>query len=135
MRFLKVTKEEEDLVNSLYKTSNNSVIRKRCLFVKLSLKGNSMKRISEITDEGWYSIWRFFNAWENAKNLEEKQKTLGIKPGRGAKNKLLEVKDIIPKLVRENNRNVNVVLSILEKEYQIKVCKITLQNFLKDTKI
>lgn len=94
-----------------------------------------MKKISAITDEGWYSVWRFFNAWERAENLEEKQKTLGIKKGRGAKNKLESVREIIPELVRENARNLNVVLSILKEKHQINVCKVTLQNFLKEENI
>ena len=45
------------------------------------------------------------------------------------------VKEILPDLIRENSRNLNVVLSILAEKHQINVCKITLQNFLKEAKI
>ena len=38
-------------------------------------------------------------------------------------------------LVKENSRNLNVVLDILEREHQIKITKQTLINFLKETKI
>ena len=67
-----------------------------------------MKAISRLTDIKWLRIVCFFNAWEGAKNLDEKEKTLGIKKGRGAKNKLEPVKEIIPKL----NKEKDVVLTI-----------------------
>ena len=135
MRFLNLTTEERQLINSLYKTSSNAVVRKRCLFVKLSLKNHSMKAISALTDDGWYSIWRFFNAWESAKTLAEKEATLHIKAGRGVKPKLGRVKEIVPDLVREHNRNLNAVVSILSEKHDVKICKTTLQAFLKEAQI
>lgn len=135
MRFLDLSKEEENLVSMLYETSTNSVVRQRCLFVKFSLKKKSMKEISRLLSVSWLTVVRFFNAWESAKSLEEKRQTLGIKEGRGAKVKLEKVADILPDLVKKNSRNLNVVLSILAEKYQINVCKITLQNFLKESKI
>ena len=94
-----------------------------------------MREVSVLTEVKWLRIVDFFNAWENAVNLEEKLKTLSIKKGRGAKEKLEPVKDIIPDLVNENSRNLKAVLSILAEEHQINVCKVTLQTFLKETKI
>ena len=105
--------------------------RLRCRLLILSNKKLSMKEISRLTDTNWLRIVRFFNAWNNSKNKEEKLHTLVIKPGRGAKSKLEGVKEIIPQLVKEHSRNLNIVLSILEKEYTIKICKKTLQVFLK----
>jgi hypothetical protein len=63
------------------------------------------------------------------------KQTVAVKKGRGAKVKLDSVKEILPELVKENSRNLNVVLSILAEKYQINVCKVTLQNFLKEAKI
>lgn len=135
MRFITLSEEEQNLVNKLEKESPNHITRLRCNLLKLSHKKLSMKEISRLTDIKWLRIVEFFNAWESAKNLDEKLKTLSIKKGRGAKVKLDSVKEILPDLVKENSRNLNVVLSILAEKHQINVCKITLQNFLKETKI
>lgn len=135
MRYITLSEEEQILVNKLEKESPNHITRLRCDLLKLSNKKLSMKAISRLTDVKWLRIVDFFNAWENAVNLEEKLKTLSIKKGRGAKEKLEPVKDIIPDLVNENSRNLKAVLSILAEEHQINVCKVTLQTFLKETKI
>ena len=135
MRYITLSEEEQILVNKLEKESPNHITRLRCNLLKLSNKKLSMKAISRLTDVKWLRIVDFFNAWENAVNLEEKLKPLSIKKGRGAKEKLEPVKDIIPDLVNENSRNLKAVLSILAEEHQINVCKVTLQTFLKETKI
>ena len=90
-----------------------------------------MKEISRLTDTNWLRIVRFFNTWNAGKSIEEKVQTLIIKAGRGAKSKLEGVKELIPQLVKEHSRNLNTVLDILEQEYAIKICKKTLQVFLK----
>lgn len=135
MRFITLTEEEKILVNKLEKESPNHITRLRCNLLKLSNKKRSMKEISRLTDIKWLRIVELFNAWEKAENLEEKKKTLSIKQGRGAKVKLEPVKEILPELVKENSRNLNVVLSILAEKHQINICKVTLQNFLKEAKI
>ncbi|MBD3907374.1 hypothetical protein NAL32_22150 [Chryseobacterium sp. Ch-15] len=94
-----------------------------------------MKEVSRLTDIKWLRIVEFFNAWENAETLSEKQKTLYIKEGRGAKVKLDPVKEILPGLIKENSRNLKVILSILSEKHQINVSKVTLQNFLKETNL
>lgn len=135
MRYIILLEEEQKLVNFLYKNSNSSVVRERCLFLKLSVDKKSIMEISRIMKVGRLRVTLFFNAWEAAKTLKDKQETLGIKKGRGAKLKLEKVADILPELVKENSRNLNVVLDILEREHQIKITKQTLINFLKETKI
>ena len=135
MRYINLSEEEQILVNKLEKESPNHITRLRCNLLKLSHKKLSMKEISRLTDIKWLRIVELFNAWERAVDLDEKQETLYIKKGRGAKVKLDPVKEILPDLVAENSRNLNVVLSILSDKYQINVCKVTLQNFLKEAKI
>ena len=88
MRYITLSEEEQILVNKLEKESPNHITRLRCNLLKLSNKKLSMKAISRLTDVKWLRIVDFFNAWENAVNLEEKLKTLSIKKGRGAKEKL-----------------------------------------------
>jgi hypothetical protein len=131
MRFLIISEAEETLATNLYKTSKNSVVRQRCLFIKLTLKRESMCEIARLSNVKWLTVVRFFNAWEAAKTIEEKRATLEIKKGRGAKSKLESVASILPNLVKENSRNLNVILDILAKNNNIKICKLTLQNFLK----
>ena len=131
MRFIELTEEESILVEKLYKNSDSSVVRERCMFLRLSVQKKSMMEVSRIMQVGRLRVTLFFNAWEQAKNLAQKKKTLSIKGGRGAKLKLEPVKNILPDLVKQNSRNLNVVLSILEKEHAIKITKPTLRNFLK----
>ncbi|OAV68662.1 hypothetical protein Barb4_01999 [Bacteroidales bacterium Barb4] len=45
--------------------------------------------------------------------------------------KLDPVKDLLPQLIENHSRNLNPVLNELEKKHGIKVCKSTLQTFLK----
>ena len=135
MRYVELLEEEKKVVDYLYKNSPNSVVRERCMFLKLSVDKKSIMEISRIMKVGRLRVTLFFNAWEMAKTLKDKQETLGVKKGRGAKLKLKKVADLIPELVKENSRNLNVVLDILEREHQIKITKQTLINFLKETKI
>ncbi|MCC9033008.1 hypothetical protein LNP80_13590 [Chryseobacterium sp. C-39] len=135
MRFITLSEKEQILVNKLEKESPNHITRLRCNLLKLSHKKLSMKEVSRLTDIKWLRIVEFFNAWENAETLSEKQKTLYIKEGRGAKVKLDPVKEILPGLIKENSRNLKVILSILSEKHQINVSKVTLQNFLKETNL
>jgi len=133
MRFITLSDEELILVNKLEKESPNHIVRLRCDLLKLSHKKLSMKAISRLTDIKWLRIVCFFNAWDKAEDIEEKQKTLSIKQGRGAKTKLASVRDVITDMMEENNQNLNAILSVLDEKYHTKVCKATLQNFLKGT--
>ena len=135
MRVVELLEEERKLVDYLYKNSTNSVVRERCMFLKFSEDKKSMMEISRIMKVGRLRVTLFFNAWEKAETLKDKQATLSIKKGRGAKLKLKKVAELLPELVKENSRNLNVVLDILEREHQIKMTKQTLINFLKGTKI
>jgi transposase len=130
MRYIRLTEEERQGLEDLHKSSLNSVVRERSFCLLLSDKGNSMKAISRITGVEWLTIVRRFNSWDQAA-ANEKFTTLFIAVGRGPKVKLNDVKDLLPKLVEKHNRNLNPILEILEKEHNIKVCKLTLHNFLK----
>jgi len=131
MRFVILSEEERVLVNRLERESPNHIVRLRCNLLKLSSKKLSMKEVSGLTDVKWPRISDFFDTWGKAKDIDEKIKTLSIKEGRGAKSKLLPVKAVLPELLKENCRNLNAVLAVLAEKHKIKVCKKTLQNFLK----
>lgn len=132
MRYIKLSEEEKAQLTKLYKTSFNSVLRERCLSLLYSNERRSIKEVSELVKLSRRTLERFFNAWESMPN---KYDTLSIAEGRGAKTKLEPVKDLLPDLVREHCRNLNPILEELESKYNIRVCKLTLQNFLKDLRI
>ena len=91
-----------------------------------------MKSICSITKVGRTSLYYFFNAWEQSQE-EDRFTTLSIAEGRCPKVKLESVKQKLRALLKEHNRNLDPVLDELDKKYNIKVCKLTLQNFLKET--
>lgn len=132
MRVVQLTEKEKEQLENLYKTSNNSVVRRRSLSLLLSNDKHSMKSICSITKVGRTSLYYFFNAWEQSQE-EDRFTTLSIAEGRGPKVKLESVRQELPALLKEHNRNLNPVLDELEKKYNIKVCILTLQNFLKET--
>jgi transposase len=79
-----------------------------------------------------FKIVRQVNSWESS---PDRYSTLSIAKGRGAKVKLDPVKELLPDLVKEHCRNLNPILDKLEKEHNIKVCKSTLQHFLKGSRV
>ncbi len=129
MRFVRLSEEEKQKIEHLYKTSSQSVVRTRSLALLYSNESRSIKEVSSLVRVSRRTIERFFNAWESA---EDKLKTLSIDKGRGAKVKLESVRKQLPDLVNQHSRNLNPVLEELQTKYNIKVCKLTLQNFLKD---
>jgi len=130
MRQLTLSIEEQQKVENLYNTSPNRVVRERCLCILLSNQGNSMTKVSKTVNVSWRTVVRLLNKWD-ALDSNQKLTALYTAKGQGAKVKLKPVADLLPDLVEAHNRNLNPVLDILEKEHSIKVCKLTLQNFLK----
>lgn len=129
MRFVDLSEEEKLKLEDLYKNSDSHVTRERCLCLLLSSKRHSMKDISRITGINWLKIVRLFNHWQQA---DDKYSSLSIASGRGAKVKLSSVKAILPELVDKYARNLTPILEELQGQHNISVCKLTLQNFLKD---
>jgi transposase len=132
MRFISLSEEENAKLKSLYKTSKNSVVRQRWLSLIYSNQRRSINEISSLVGVSRRTTERFFNAWESA---EDKYSSLSIADGRGPKVKLAPVKAQLPDLVEKYSRNLNLVLEVLCVQYQIEVCKLTLQNFLKENGI
>lgn len=112
MRFVRLSEEEKSKVETLYKTSSNSVVRTRCLSLLYSNEQRSIKEVSSLVRLSRRSLERFFNSWESA---SDKYSTLSIGTGRGAKIKLSTVKDLLPDLVKEHSRNLNPILDELSK--------------------
>lgn len=132
MRFVRLSEEEKNHLEYLYKTSSNSVVRKRCLSLLYSNEERSIKEVSGLMHISRRSLERLLNAWDSA---DDKYITLSIASGRGAKVKLEAVKELLPALVKEHSRNLNPILEELQSKHHISVCKVTLQNFLKDLRL
>ena len=129
MRFVELTEQEENQLDLLFKTSSNSVVRQRSLSLLYSSQRHSIKEVSRLVKLSRRSIERLLNAWDAS---EDKFSVLSVSGGRGAKVKLAPVKDLLPDLVKAHARNLNPIIDILQREYNIEVCKLTLQNFLKE---
>jgi hypothetical protein len=86
-------------------------------------------RHSRLLNINRLKIVRLLDAWQSS---PDKYSTLCIGDGQGVKVKLVSVMDILPDLVKKHSRNLNPILDELENKYNIKVCKLTLQNFLKE---
>jgi transposase len=130
MRHVRLTKEEEQSIEELHKTSASFVVRGRCLILLLSNQGNSVKEVSKLVNVHRHTVERLLNKWSDS-NVTCKLSLLYSSKGQGAKLKLSTVADILPGLIEQHNRNLKPILEILEKEHSIKVCKSTLQHFLK----
>jgi len=134
VRNLILTDQERGKLIVLQKNSSNSVLRTRSLFILLSDGFHSISDISRITKCDRQQITRFFNTWDSAIG-KDKLKALSIVSGRGAKLKLQSVAHFLHSMVEEHSRNLNLVLVKLKDEHEIDICKLTLQNFLKGTRL
>ncbi len=134
MRYIILTTKEREQLEKTYKSSNNFVERSRSFQLLLSNKRNSMAEVSRQSNTDIQSIVRLFNAWDAASE-DNKMKTLSVAPGRGPKFKLEQVRDKLPELIEKHSRNLNPIIHCLDIEHNIKICKQTLQTFLKDARL
>ncbi len=134
MRYILLTAKEREQLEQTYKSSNNFIERSRSLQLLLSDKRNSMAEVSRQLNTDIQAVVRLFNAWDSATE-ENKMKTLSVASGRGPKFKLEKVRDKLPEMVVKHSRNLNPIIHWLDIEYNIKICKQTLQTFLKDARL
>lgn len=132
MRYIRLSEEEKNQLEELFKTSDNWVVRRRCQILLLSNNGNSLVEVADSLAIHWNTVSRLLDKWETCE-AGAKLSALASINGQGAKVKLQPVAAILPDLIEQHNRNLKPILEILENEYSIKVCKLTLQNFLKCT--
>jgi transposase len=132
MRKVVLSQLEKEKLTNLQKYSDNLVVRKRSLWLLLSNQGNSMSKVAKMAGVDYTAVERLLNAWENAEP-ENRFSVLKQAKGQGAKVKLKPIEKQIPELMEKHDRNLKFVLQDIENQYDIKICKITLQNFLKVT--
>ena len=132
MRYVILSENEKKQLEKLYKDSDSWVIRRRCQALLLSNNGHSLAEVAKLLHIHWNTVSRLIDRWES-NDADNKLSALSTNAGQGAKLKLTPVIDILPGLVEKHDRNLKPILEILEKEHSIKVCKLTLQSFLKGT--
>jgi len=128
MRYVILKTEEIEALKKLHKSSTNSTVRKHSQCLLLSHQRRTITDLSNIFDVNRRTIERWLDSW--AKTGID---SLAIQPGRGVKAKLKGLDKVIIEQLEEHNRNLKNVLTYLEEQHNIVICKKTLQNFLKDT--
>ena len=127
MRYVTLKTDEIEALEQGIKNSNNT-IRKRSHCLLLSHQGRTIIDMADIFDVDRRTIERWFDKWE-----KEGLNSLPITTGRGVKTRLKGLEDVLSKQLEIHSRNLKNVLLHLEEKHNIRICKKTLQNFLKDT--
>ncbi len=131
MRFIELEDFEIEALKKRYGSIKNPVVQKRLRALELSSQYKSMKEIAEELNICRTTLYHFFEAWNKAE-YKDKPEALFIKEGRGAKPKLDSVKDELSFLAEKYNRNIKKILQVLEDDYNIQVCSLTLRKYLKN---
>lgn len=128
MRYIKLKKEEIEVLEYLHQNSPNNTIRKRSQCLVLSHQKQKIKDLASIFNVSRRTIERWFDNW-----AEIGVDSLGIAKGRGAKTLLKDYSEEVSQQLELHNRNLKNVLIYFEEQHNIIICKKTLQNFLKVT--
>ena len=127
MRYVILKTEEIEALEHSSKNSN-STIRKRSHCLLLSDQGRMITDMATIFNVDRRTIERWFDKWK-----KEGMNSLPISTGRGVKTRLKGLEEVLSKQLEIHSRNLKNVLLYLEEKHNIRICKKTLQNFLKDT--
>jgi transposase len=128
MRYVILKTEEIEALEKLHKNSANSTTRKRSQCLLLSHQRRTIIDLSGIFDVNRRTIERWLDSWAKM-GID----SLAIQPGRGVKAKLKGLDTVIAEQLKDHSRNLKNVLTYLEEQHNIVICKKTLQNFLKGT--
>jgi transposase len=128
MRYVILKAEEFEALEKLHKNSANSTIRKRSHCLLLSHQRRTITDLSGIFNVNRRTIERWLDGWTKS-GID----SLAIQPGRGVKSRLKGLEAVIAEQLKDHSRNLKNVLTYLEEQHDIIICKKTLQNFLKDT--
>ncbi len=128
MRYVTLKTAEIEALERLQKNSTDNTVRKRSHCLLLSHQRRTITDLSGIFNVNRRTIERWLDSW--AKSDFD---SLSIQPGRGVKTRLKGLEAVILEQLKEHSRNLKNVLTYLEKQHNIVICKKTLQNFLKDT--
>ena len=127
MRHVTLKTDEIETLEQDKKSSHNT-IRKRSHCLLLSDQGRMITDMATIFNVDRRTIERWFDKWK-----KEGMNSLPISTGRGVKTRLKGLEEVLSKQLEIHSRNLKNVLLYLEEKHNIRICKKTLQNFLKDT--
>lgn len=130
MRYITLKTDEVDALEVLKKNSPDNTIRKRSQCILLSHQKQRIKDLSIIFDVSRRTIERWFDNWE-INGIA----SLRIASGRGVKTKLKGYEKEVSQQVEIHSRNLKNILTYFKEQHEIILCKKTLQNFLKGTKL
>lgn len=130
MRYLKLKKEEIEVLEHLYQNSPNRTVRKHSQCLVLSHQRHKINDLSTIFNVNRRTIERWYDSWEKI-GVD----SLAISEGRGAKTRLKDYSKEVAEQLEFHNRNLKNVLIYFEEKHNIIICKRTLRNFLKDTRL
>ena len=128
MRYITLKTEEIESLEQILKNSTNNTIRKRSQCLLLSNERRTITDLSSIFSVNRRTIERWFDAWAISGVY-----SLPIVAGRGVKTRLIGYEQEIAEQLEIHSRNLKNVLLHMENQHNIRICKKTLQNFLKDT--
>ena len=128
MRYVTLKTEEVKALEELYKSALDNSTRKRSHCLLLSRQKLTITDLSKVFEVSRRTIERWLNEWD-VSGVD----SLPILPGRGVKTHLKGHEEEIAKQLELHSRNIKNVLLYFEEEHNIKICKKTLQNFLKGT--
>ena len=128
MRYITLKKEEIEVLEYLHLNSPNRTVRKRSQCLILSHQRRKINDLASIFNISRRTIERWFDNW-----AKKGVGSLAIAEGRGAKTLLKDYSEEVSKQLELHNRNLKNVLTYFEENHNIKICKKTLQNFLKGT--
>lgn len=128
MRYITLKKGEIEVLENLHQNSPNNTVRKRSQCLVLSHQRHKINDLASIFNVSRRTIERWFDNW-----VKKGVDSLEIAEGRGAKTLLKDYSDEVSRQLELHNRNLKNVLIYFEENHNIKICKKTLQNFLKDT--
>jgi len=130
MRYITLKADEIKALELLKKNSPNNTVRTRSQCILLSHQKRTIIDLSLIFDVNRKTIERLFDSWE-----ENRIPSLSIAPGRGVKTKLIGYEKEVFQQVEIHARNIKNVLTYFKEQHNIIICKKTLQNFLKGTRL
>ncbi len=128
MRYITLKTEEIESLKQILKNSTNNTIRKRSQCLLLSNERRTITDLSSIFSVNRRTIERWFDAWAISGVY-----SLPIVAGRGVKTRLIGYEQEIAEQLEIHSRNLKNVLLYMENQHNIRICKKTLQNFLKGT--
>ena len=128
MRYITLKTEEIESLEQILKNSTNNTIRKRSQCLLLSNERRTITDLSSIFSVNRRTIERWFDAWAISGVY-----SLPIVAGRGVKTRLIGYEQEIAEQLEIHSRNLKNVPLHMENQHNIRICKKTLQNFLKGT--